>query len=274
MKRNILSYLAITIILIMSVSTMTVHGGVFKIVDKTGNWETIEDTFLKSSYEEGSARILLVADGYKLGGWFGSLDIDLTTEAGNNITGYIRIYIPSLNIDIVYYESYIPDSLGINNRISNKLIIKVGEDVKIYKDDGYGLFDSRLNTRIYFGIANVNNTLKIVVEDPYGRSGYPEKQVYYEKDLEYDGGPVDLYLEVYKNSGDRAGSIRCNLLVNEVEDGKVYDTIVLRTIDYGLNDLFYLSLDFLIVAIAFNLIAGRVRRMEESKLENIKRKSK
>lgn len=239
-----------------------VSAGIFKIQEKKGDWKTIEDTFIESSYEKGEAYVVLVANDYKLGGWFGSININLKTETGNNITGYIKIYIQELDIEITYYESYIPGTMGFGDKISNKLIIRAGENIKTYVDHGESPYDSRLNTRLYFSILNVNGTVHVIVQDPYGDSGYGPLKIYYEGNVSYTGIPVNLNIKVYKNSGDKDGSIECSLFLNDIEDGKIYENAFVKNIDYGLNDLFYLSLDFLIIAIAFNLIASKVRRVK------------
>ena len=83
-----------------------VSAGIFKIQEKKGDWKTIEDTFIESSYEKGEAYVVLVANDYKLGGWFGSININLKTETGNNITGYIKIYIQELIMKVTYLEPW------------------------------------------------------------------------------------------------------------------------------------------------------------------------
>jgi hypothetical protein len=272
MKRTVLT--ALLIIALLITQSTIVQAGIFKIQEKEGNWKTVEDTFVESSYEKGEAYVVLVANDYKLGGWFGSININLKTESGNNITGYIKIYIEELGIEITYYESYIPGTMGFGDKISNKLIIKVGNDTKTYTDYKESPYDSRLNTRLYFSILNVNGTVYVLVQDPYGASGYGPLKIYYENNVSYTGIPVNLNIKVYKNSGDESGSIECSLFLNDVEDGKVYDKPFVKNIDYGLNDLFYVSLDFLIIAIAFNLIASRIRRIKEETGIQVKKSGK
>jgi len=267
-----ISIIMLIMIMVVSVYPTEVYAGVFRVVDMVGDWDSIEDTYIKSKSSVGVSQVYLEAPGYRFGGWRGTLSIDLSTETGNNITGYIEVGVRELNISIKYIESFIPGSYGMGDKISNKLIIKVGEDIKRFSDHAESPYDSRLNTRIYFAIENVNGVLWIVVQDPYGKTGV-YNEVYYSRNMTYDGSGITLYMKVYKDSGDKVGSIICNLLTNEVEDLKTYDEIQLSTLDYGLNALFYLSMGFLIIAIAFNLIAGRVQReYPQTKAPKVKEK--
>jgi len=254
------TFLSIIVIVMISVLMIgNVYAGVFRVVNKSGDWDTIGDKIIKSKYEIGKAYVYLAAYDYVLGGWFGSLDINLYTETGNNITGYIEVGVKELNISITYIESYIPGTYGLGDKISNTLIINVNGTKKIFKSSAVSPFDSRLNTRIYFSIENIGGNLSILVQDPYGKTGY-KKQVFVDIKIPYDKTPVTLYIKVYKDSGNAKGRIECPLFINDVEDNKVFKKISIKTVDYGLNALFYLSMGFLVIAIAFNIIAGRIQK--------------
>ncbi len=250
----------------------TAYSDVFKIEKMDGNWRDISDTYLASEESVGEANISLYADGYRMGSWIISYDMDLSVEVGGRIRGILEIAIDQLNITLTYIEEYENNGVLGNDKIFNSLKLTVNGEVLFNRNSSASEpFNSRLNTRFYFALMKVLNKLYLVLRDEYGDTGSPES-IYVEKELEYHDQPLTLRIKAYKNSYEYKGSIKIPFLINLPKDSISYDKLDIVTLDYTPNAIFFLSMSFLIGAIAFNVISTKFRVMsEEAELKKPKK---
>ncbi len=251
-------YLLLAIILLLPPPAM---GDVFKIGEQRGDWTTISDFIIETSPGPGEAYLKLFAEGYRLGSWVISFDINLVGQLGDEVYGELRLSVPELGVELVYTETHVYNGLDMDS-IANTLSLYIGgEEVYSLSDSAVEPFDSRLNMRMYLAVQNVGGTVYIILRDDYGDYGGGDAQIYYEAELPYDGGEVTFVIEALKRGGD-GSSMEIPFILNSPKDSIVYEAPQIELLDYSINAVFSISLMFLVGAIAFNLISARIRELE------------
>lgn len=271
MMRKALIITILYIILSTQVYT-TVYADVFKVDQMKGNWREFSDTYIESERGIGEALLRLYADGYRMGSWILSIDLDLEVEDGGEIYGYIIVEIPELEISLQYTERYVNNGLLGLDYIENNLTLTIGDDtlLNLY-DYAYEPMNSRLNVRYYLVLMKVVNTLVFEFRDEY-KNPDGLNSVYVYRELDYDDEPVTLILELGKNSYNYQGSIKAPLFINSPKDSVSVESFQYITIDYSSNAIFFLSLSFLLGAISFNIISTKFRILQEEELLREKEK--
>ncbi len=274
MKKTTIKFF-IAIFMIAALFSTTVYGDVFKIGIQEGNWKSISDTYVSSEYEAGEAYLELYADGYRMGGWILSFDILLNVEDGGEIYGYIVIEVKELGIKLFYSEKYVNNGLFGTDYIENNLTLTVaGETLLTKMDYAYEPMDSRLNTRYYFVLMKVGDTLYLEFRDEYYNKN-SLNSIYTQTEINYDDQPLNLTVGIYKDSGEYTGSITVPFILNVPKDSVSFESLEYSTLDYSANAIFFLSLSFLLGAISFNIISTKFRMLKEEELEKeVKKKKK
>ncbi len=262
-----------TVLTILLISAPpTVYADVFKVDTMKGEWREISDTYIVSEKSVGESVLRLYADGYRMGSWIISIDLDLDVEEGGEIFGYIKVEVPELGITLVYTERYINKGLIGMDYIENNLTLSLNGETLIQEYDyAEEPMNSRLNTRFYFVLMKVVDRLILEFRDEYNNPN-SLKSVYAYRELDYDDEPVTFILEVYKNSFEKMGSIKAPLIINIPKDSVSMESFQYQTLDYSANAIFFLSLSFLLGAISFNLISTKFRMLKEE--EFVKKESK
>jgi len=134
-------YLLLAIIVIAPPQAM---GDVFKIGEQRGEWATISDFIIETVPSPGEAYLRLYADGYRLGSWVISFEINLVGQLGDEVYGELRLSVPELGVEVVYTETHVYNGLDMD-RIENTLALYIGgEEVYSLHDSAVEPFDSRL----------------------------------------------------------------------------------------------------------------------------------
>ena len=275
MRRNKL-YIHLLAVLLVSIiiSPYNVYSDVFKIERMEGGWIEVSDTYLASEDSTGISSISLYADGYRMGSWVISFDVDLSVEDGGAIDSFLKISVEPLNISLIYQENYTNNGLFGPDSISNSLtLLYNGEVIFNRTSRADEPFNSRLNTRFYFVLIKVINSLYLVLRDEYGNTGSPAS-IYLEKEIGYKDEPLTLRIEAYKNSYSYRGSMKVAFLINLPKDSISYEKLEFPTLDYTPNAIFFLSMSFLIGAITFNVISTRFRVFSEGLESSKERREK
>ena len=270
MKRALITFTLLTIMLVYTITPT--YSQVFKVDKMIGDWSEISDTYIISEKNIGESLLRLYADGYRLGSWILSIDLDLEVEDGGKIFGYFKVEIPELGIYLIYTEKYINKGLIGRDYIENNLTLILNDEVLINKYDyAEEPMNSRLNTRFYFVLMKVVDTLVLEFRDEYKNPDGLES-VYTYKELNYNDEPVTFIIEIYKDSYEYQGSVKAPIILNNPKDSIATETFQYVTIDYSANAIFFLSLSFLLGAISFNLISTKFRILKEEEL--IRKESK
>lgn len=273
MRRYIV--IALIIILTLANSIPTIYSQTeFRVVDFTGEWDLMEKDHIKSKASRGYTYIVLEEANVVLGSWFTTIDLTLTGQHGDKIQGAYIIEIPEMNLTLKYIEEYSPGSFfdfGYSRK--NTLTITIG-DKPVYTsmEEANWPFDTRLNTRIYFGIWRVDkDNLAIQITDYYGEIN-SNRSVYWFTKIEYHGETLTLRLKLEKKSSVDS-TIEAYLYYNEVERDKIVGgEVEVRLLSIDSAALFYASLGFLIIAIIANFTSRTWKYYEEKRSPHPKTK--
>ncbi len=263
--RKLLITLTLLTLLLVTI-TAPIYPQVFKVDQMEGEWSEISDTYITSESSTGESLLRLYADGYRLGSWILSIDLDVNVEEGGEIYGYIKVEVPELGISLLYTERYINRGLFGMDYIENNLTLTLNGETLINEYDyAEEPMNSRLNTRYYLVLMKVVDKLVLEFRDEYNNPG-ALKSVYAYRELDYNNEPVTFIIEIYKNSYEKLGSVKAPLIINTPKDSVSTETFQYQTLDYSANAIFFLSLSFLLGAISFNLISTKFRIMKEEEL--------
>ena len=240
----------------------------FHVKDYKGEWDITEKDHIKSKSSNGYNYIELEEDGVVLGSWLTTIDLDLSGEQGDTITGKYIISIPELNFTLKYIEEYRPGwYLDIGAERVNNLIVSIN-DSKLYSltDNAKWPFDTRLNTRLYFGIWRIDKDhLEIKLTDYYGKIN-ENKSIYWNYKIKYNGETLTLLIRIEKDSSKKS-VLEAYLYYNNLERDKIIgQEIEIRLLSIDSAALFYLSLGFLIIAIVANFTSRSWKYYEEKAL--------
>ena len=264
-----ITILLAAILLISSYILVYSQEGGFIVKEKKGEWEKISDIEIRSKKTAGENTITLEYPKAILGSWQGNIDIDISGETGDNITVIYVVEIDEIGFKIEYYENYIPGSIGpIGEWRRNRLTIYLNNTIMFDKiEEANWPFDTRLNTRIYYTLyRSGDDTLKIVVQDYYGDI-YKDKSIYWSNETYYSGNEVNLRIRISKYS-KKPSQIISYLFFNDVIENEIYtEELNVKKLNVDMNALFYLSLGFLIAALAVNIFTKILTPKEEVKRE-------
>lgn len=258
-------YAIITILFIAILIPHVYSQTEFKVVDFTGEWDLMEKNHIKSRPSSGYTYIVLEESNVVLGSWFTTIDLSLTGTQGDKIEGAYIIEIPELNLTLKYGEEYVPGGFfdfGYSRK--NSLIITIGNvDVYTLVEEADWPFDTRLNTRIFFGMWRIDkDNLAIQITDYYGDIN-SNRSVFFFKRIGYNGEALTLRLILEKRSNSES-TIEAYLYYNEVERDKIIgEEIEVRLLSIDSAALFYASLGFLIIAIVANFTSRTWKYYEE-----------
>lgn len=267
MKKKIV-ILAIIIIVLSVIPYHAYSQNEFKIIDFTGEWEIAEPDHLKSKPSSGHSYIVLEYSNIVLGSWLTTIDLTATGQQGDTIEAKYTISITELNFTLTYLEKYTPGWIfDIGSNRKNELKIQLnGETIYTKYDEASWPFDTRLNTRIYFGIwRSDKDNLVIRITDYYGQIN-GNRSIYWTQKIGYNGESLTLTLRIDKES-KLESTVEAYLYYNSVERDKIIgEDIEVRLLNIDSAALFYASLGFLIIAIVANF-TSRTWRYYEKKLE-------
>ena len=264
MKRGIV--IALITFLVIAILTPHIYSQTeFRVVDFTGEWELMEKDHIKSKPSSGYTYIVLEEADVVLGSWFTTIDLTLSGTEGDMIDGAYIIEIPELNLTLQYVEEYRPGTfLDFGYYRKNILTVTIGER-KVYNsmDEANWPFDTRLNTRIYFGIWRIDkDSLAIQITDYYGDIN-SNRSVFWSTKIGYNGEALTLRLKLEKKSSAES-TLEAYLYYNEVERDKIIgEEVEVRLLSIDSAALFYASLGFLIVAIVANFTSRTWKYYEE-----------
>jgi len=268
MKKETAILVMVIIIALSMIPHQVYSQNEFKIVDFTGEWEVAEPDHIKSKPSSGHSYIVLEYSNVVLGSWLTTIDLTATGQQGDTIETKYTIDIPELNFTLTYLEKYNPGWIfDIGSRRKNELKIELnGEIVYNIYDEADWPFDTRLNTRIYFGIWRIDkDNLEIRITDYYGQIN-GNRSIYWTQKIGYNGESLTLTLRIDKNS-QAESTVEAYLYYNTVERDKIIgENIEVRLLNIDSAALFYASLGFLIIAIVANF-TSRTWKYYEKKLE-------
>lgn len=260
--------LVITILYTLLITSVYIpaYADVFKVDRMKGNWREFSDTYIESERGMGEAFLRLYTDGYRMGSWILSIDLDLEVEVGGEVYGYIEVEVPELGISLKYRERYINMGLLGLDYIENNLTLTIGDEILLdLYDYAYEPMNSRLNVRYYLVLMKVVDKLVFEFRDEY-KNPDGLNNIYVYRELNYSDEPITLIIEMGKNSYEYQGGIKAPLFINIPKDRVSVKDFQYITIDYGSNAIFFLSLSFLLGAISFNIISTKFRILRDEEI--------
>ena len=239
----------------------------FIVKEKIGKWDKAKTTEMQTAKEKGIAKLVLEYPNANLGSWQGNIQLSLSGESGDKISGKYIIELSELNFTIEYSETLYPGIfMGIGDRKSIELKIKHGDKILYLRNEtATWPFSPRLDTRIYYSIWRRNtDMLGIIVQDYYGHI-FENLSVFWTGNITYNGQPLTLRIIVVKNS-EKNAQLSSYLYYNYVVEGKKYEgELSVKPLSVDTSIMFYTSIGFLLIAIIANIFSKSLTKTAQEK---------
>ena len=239
----------------------------FIVKEKVGKWDKATAIEIQTAKEKGTAKLVLEYPNVDFGSWQGNIQLSLSGETGDKVSGRYIVELLELNFTIEYSETLYPGIfMGIGDKKSIELEIKHNDKILYFRNEtATWPFSPRLDTRIYYSIWRRNdNMLGIIVQDYYGHI-FENLSVFWTGNITYAGQPLTLRITAVKNSGKPA-QLSSYLYYNDIVKGKKYEgELNIKPLSIDTSIMFYTSIGFLLIAIVANIFSKSLTKTAQEK---------